>query len=146
MNMKTFQWSKYFLVSISLAALLAFGGEPLFQAAHAQQKLKKSPALSSKPISIQLTQTQWVAQSLTQIQSIHAGMTRAQLLRIFQPANGLSSREQQSLEYRACPYFQVRVQFHAVGKDIGDMGNPHDKITFISQPVVEQGSFHPFMP
>ena len=104
-------------------------------------------AASPPPVpQIQWAETQWVAQSLTQMQTVRVGMTRAQLLRVFEPANGTSSREDGRFTYRVCPNFVVHVLFRPVGKEArNEWGSPADKITAISQPVVAQNSAYIFV-
>jgi len=62
----------------------------------------------------------WVAESLKSIESVKVGMTRADLLKVFQTEGGLSTRLQRTYVYRECGYFKVVVEFEAVG------GPPHD--------------------
>ncbi|MFN2454386.1 MAG: hypothetical protein ABR577_09220 [Pyrinomonadaceae bacterium] len=80
---------------------------------------------------------QWVFRSLIQIETVHVGMTREELLKVFTEEGGLSTRFHQTYVYRECPYMKVDVEFAAtvnkqdkLTKDLGD------KITKISRPYL----------
>ncbi len=57
----------------------------------------------------------WVAQALTRMLTIQAGMTRGDLLKVFTTEGGLSTRTQHTYVSRDCPYFKVDVEFKEVG-------------------------------
>ncbi len=78
----------------------------------------------------------WVARSLDQMHTVKAGMTRADLNKVFTPEGGLYVSSAQTYVYRGCPYFKVRVTFQVLGSGIEVPGNPKDKILSISEPVV----------
>jgi hypothetical protein len=81
---------------------------------------------------------QWIADSLLEMQSIKRGMTRAELLQVFESEGGLSGRTQRRYVYRDCPNIKVNVRFEAVGDpDEGLTNAPNDKILEISQPFLE---------
>jgi len=81
---------------------------------------------------------QWIADSLLEMQSIKRGMTRDQLLQVFEEEGGLSTRTQRRYVYRDCPNIKVNVRFEAVGDPEGNSSNaPNDKILEISQPFLE---------
>src|SRR4051794_1848247 len=65
-------------------------------------------------------QTQWIADSLKEIQKIKAGMTRADLLKVFTTEGGLSAGLNRTYVYRKCPYIKVDVEFEAVGRPARD--------------------------
>jgi hypothetical protein len=83
--------------------------------------------------------SKWLAKSLREIQTIKPGMTREELLKVFQEEEGgLSSRTQQRYAFRECPYIKVDVTFEAVGALEGKLTkSPKDKITKISTPFLE---------
>lgn len=95
-------------------------------------------------------QTLWAAQALAQMQTVHVGMTRAQLRNAFEPAGGAyPARGTAPLigvySYRKCPYFKVNVEFQPVHKPQKDAfgsvwtpEDPKDVITKISKPFLEQ--------
>src|SRR5262245_46707943 len=64
--------------------------------------------------------TTWVGESLKQMQSVKAGMTRAELLKVFTTEGGLSSGLRRTYPFRECPYFKVDVEFDAVGRPAQD--------------------------
>lgn len=92
----------------------------------------------------------WVAQALGQMQTVHVGLTRAQMASIFERAGGsYAARGTAPLlgvySYRQCPYFKVNVEFQPVNKPQRDASgsvwtpeDPQDVITKISKPFVEQ--------
>lgn len=84
-----------------------------------------------------MPQTDWVAKSLKEMQTIKVGMTRGELLKVFTVEGGMSSRTGEQFVYRACPYFKMRVTFQPDGKDTGYFGNLDDKITKISEPFLQ---------
>ena len=82
--------------------------------------------------------TQWIADSLLEMQSIKRGMTRADLLQVFQEEGGLSTRTERRYAYRDCPYIKVNVTFEPVeALDDGHVNHPTDKIRNVSQPFLE---------
>jgi hypothetical protein len=79
----------------------------------------------------------WVAGCYKEIRAIKPGMTRADLLKRFQPAGGLYRRTLQSYAYKPCPYFKISVTFEAVGGDKDGKGRPGDKIVKVATPYLE---------
>ncbi len=67
-----------------------------------------------------LDPTEWVAQTLTRMQTIKAGMTRRELLTVFTTEGGLSTGLQRTYVSRDCPYFKIDVEFKAVGRSERD--------------------------
>ena len=86
-----------------------------------------------------LTHSEWVAQSLREMETIKAGMTRADLLRVFREEGGLSTRTDRQYVYRDCPYLKVAVEFEAVEETetLKLPEDPRDKIVKISRPFIE---------
>ena len=60
--------------------------------------------------------TEWIANSLKEIQKIKVGMTRADLLKVFTTEGGLSTGLTRTYVYRECPYIKVDVEFEPVGR------------------------------
>lgn len=79
----------------------------------------------------------WVAASLKQMQTVHPGMTRAELLHVFTSEGGLSTRSARTYAFQGCPYFKVDVQFRPV--DDTHTESPADVIMPISKPYLEWG-------
>ncbi|MCI0377767.1 MAG: hypothetical protein L0215_09185 [Gemmataceae bacterium] len=93
---------------------------------------KKKPAEAESP------HTEWLAKSLREMQTIRPGMTRAELLKVFQEQGGLSTRTQRTYAYRGSPYIHVDVTFEAVGAPQDKLTeSAHDKITKITKPYLE---------
>jgi hypothetical protein len=97
------------------------GDARLRTALRATGKLAKPPA----------EYTQWIADSLREIQSLKPGMTRADLLKIFEEEGGLSTRFERRYAYRDCPYIKINVKFDPTSE------RPDYKISQISQPFLE---------
>ena len=82
--------------------------------------------------------TEWFGKALRELDTVHNGMTRADLAKVFKPEGGFSSARLQSgtYIYRESPYIKVDVEFSlAAGKESG-MQSPNDIITSISRPYV----------
>jgi hypothetical protein len=85
------------------------------------------------------THSEWIAQSLKEIETIKPGMTRADLLKVFGEEGGVSTRTHRQYVYRECPYIKVSVEFEPVEK-IEPAKFPEDardKIVKISRPFIE---------
>jgi hypothetical protein len=83
--------------------------------------------------------TEWIAKSLTEMESIQVGMTRADLLKVFREEGGLSTRTERRYAYRDCPYIKVDVEFELVGEPPANLNeSPKDKIIKISRPFLER--------
>ena len=87
----------------------------------------------------------WVAEALRRMQSIKAGMTRADLLHVFQGAGGAHAVPPEVFSYRDCPLFKVAVTFE--GKSgrpkftpgqSPSLRSPEDVIASITKPYLEQ--------
>ena len=61
-------------------------------------------------------QTEWVAHSLREMQTVKVGMTRADLLKVFTAEGGLSTGLGRTYAYRDCPYIKVDVEFEPAGR------------------------------
>lgn len=76
--------------------------------------------------------TEWIVRSLREMQTVKPGMTRADLLKVFQEEGGLSTPRQRRYVYRECPYIKVEVTFNA-----GREEALRDTIRTISRPFLE---------
>ena len=84
------------------------------------------------------THSEWIAQSLREMETIKVGMTREDLLKVFSEEGGLSTRTQRQYVYRECPYIKVAVEFERVGNAEAPFPeNGKDKIVKISRPFLE---------
>jgi hypothetical protein len=81
----------------------------------------------------------WIETSLTEMQTIKVGMTRADLLKVFMEEGGLSTRTMRTYVYRGCPYLKVNFEFKPVGEVKAFNESPSDKIIKISQPFLQWG-------
>jgi len=84
-------------------------------------------------------QTKWIDKSLREMQTVKAGMTRAQLTKVFTTEGGLSTRTWRRYVYRECPYIKVDVEFKPVStsKKYPHAESSNDVITKISKPFLE---------
>lgn len=80
---------------------------------------------------------QWLADSLREMQTVQPGMTRDELLKVFEEEGGLSTRSEQRFAYRDCPLIKVNVKFDPTTPDIQQAKSPDDKIREISPPFLE---------
>ena len=90
---------------------------------------------------------EWVGQTLQKMQTIKPGMTRKELLEVFETEGGLSTGLQRTLVSQDCPYFKVDVVFEAVGREDHDnegrvtvVEDNRDVIVKISQPYLQFGA------
>ena len=89
-------------------------------------------------------QTEWIANSLREMQKIKVGMTRADVLKVFTTEGGLSTGLNRTYVYRECPYIKVDVEFEPVGRAARDVEgrmtlkeDGGDIIKKISKPYLE---------
>ncbi len=87
--------------------------------------------------------TEWIADTLKEIQKIKIGMTRADLLKMFTTEGGLSTPFDRTYVYRDCTYIKVDIEFEPVGKRdaqgrVTEESN-EDVIKKISRPYLEWG-------
>jgi hypothetical protein len=76
----------------------------------------------------------WVLTAARQMESVKAGMTRADLLKVFAVQGGLSTNSNATFVSRTCPYFKVDVWFSVVS---GVAEHPNDIIGRMSRPYVD---------
>ena len=88
--------------------------------------------------------TEWVAESLREIETVRVGMTRAELLRVFSTEGGLSTGLSRTYVYSECPYIKVDVEFVPVGRPSQDtegrvtlIESDEDLIRQISKPYLD---------
>jgi hypothetical protein len=81
----------------------------------------------------------WVLKTMKRMESVKVGLTRADLLKVFDEEGGLSTRQQRTYVYRGCPYFKVDVKFQAVGvlDEEGAAESPDDEIVEVSKPYLD---------
>lgn len=81
--------------------------------------------------------TEWVATALRSIQTIKAGMTRSDLMKVFTTEGGLEFKSEttsrRTYVYRKCPYIKVDVKL-AISSRNEDL--PTDQIIEISRPYL----------
>lgn len=86
-----------------------------------------------------ISHSDWVARSLTRIQTITIGMTRGDLLKLFTVEGGVSNRTTRTYVFRECRYIKVDVGFEPVGMPKDKLTeHMEDRITRVSKPYLEQ--------
>jgi hypothetical protein len=100
----------------------------------------QSPA---KPLLADPALTRSMEQVLKDLSSVQAGMTRAELLRVFTTEGGLSTRDEQRYVYRRCPLIKVMVTFRRPADADDDWGGAPEEeragdiVQSISKPFLE---------
>jgi len=79
-----------------------------------------------------LARVNWVARCLKEMAAIQPGMSREDLLKVFEIEGGLSPRGVHRFAYRQCPYFKVEVTFAPEKEDRG-----REIIATISRPFLQ---------
>src|SRR5258705_12550988 len=83
------------------------------------------------------THSEWIAQSLKEMQTIKVGMTMTDLLKVFREEGGLSTRTQRQYVYRECLYIKVAVEFLPMETTPALHAKRKDKRIKISQPFIK---------
>ncbi len=84
----------------------------------------------------------WLADSLVEIRTVKAGMTRAELLQVFTTEGGLRSPSKGTYTYRKSPHIKVDVEFEtARDPNQRPVESTDDRITSISRPYLAGQSF-----
>ena len=91
-------------------------------------------------------QTDWIAHSLKEMQTVKVNMTRADLLKIFTAEGGISTGLNRTYVYRKCQLIKVDVEFEPVGRPARDAEGRvtlveanEDVIKKVSKPYLEWG-------
>jgi len=79
-----------------------------------------------------------ISDSLAQIETIKPGMTREELLKVFEEEGGIGEPYYRTFCLRSCPCFKVGVEFIFSDPKQTDE-RPTDKIAKISKPYLEGG-------
>jgi hypothetical protein len=82
-------------------------------------------------------QARWIRENLPELSSIKVGMTRGELLKVFMPEGGISTRIWRRYVYRKCGYVKVDVEFAPADNNKSGNEQPDDRITKISKPYLE---------
>ncbi len=83
-------------------------------------------------------ETRWIGAHLEEMQSIRAGMSRADLLKVFMEEGGLSTRLGRRYVYRRCGLIKVDVEFAPGSDPSSHRQRPDDRITRMSKPFLER--------
>jgi len=100
-------------------------------------------SVGAQPAQLDEAATRWVGEALLEIETIKVGMSRGQLLALFDNEGGLFSGLRSTYVYRRCPTIKVDVEFEAVGRPSRDaegrvtmVRSDQDIITKISRPYL----------
>ena len=100
----------------------------------------RSPAASGGSSDIDQDLTNQISATLTECQKIKPGMTRAQLMEVFDTEGGLSTAKDRTYVYRRCPYIKVDVDFTLSDPKQNVLEErPTDTIIKISKPYLGWG-------
>ena len=83
-----------------------------------------------------LDHSEWLANVLSEMETVKPGMTREDLRQVFEEEGGLSTRTRGSYVYRDCHFIKVDVTFEAVGPPDGFFVSSKDVIREISRPYL----------
>jgi hypothetical protein len=91
-------------------------------------------------------QTEWIVQSLKEMQTVKIGVTRAELLKVFTTEGGISTGLNRTYVFRKCQLIKVDVEFEAVGRPARDAEGRvtlieahEDVIKKVSKPYLDWG-------
>jgi hypothetical protein len=86
----------------------------------------------------------WIFNVIKETSTIKPGMTRSDLLKVFEIEGGLSTGTQRTFAYRSCPYIKVDVEFEPIGRPARDrdgrvtlIEDGRDLIKKISKPYLD---------
>jgi hypothetical protein len=116
----------------------AVGGNALYREHERKVWKAISERRADTTASLASDHCKWVSQSFREIQTIKPGMTREDLLKMFQEEGGISNRTQRRYVYRGCPFIKVDVRFKSVGTPADKLTeSPKDRILKLSKPFLE---------
>jgi hypothetical protein len=100
-------------------------------------------SVGAQPARFDQDATRWVGEALLEIETIKVGMSRGQLLALFDNEGGLFTGLRSTYVYWRCPTIKVDVEFEAVGRPSRDaegratmVQSEQDVITKISRPYL----------
>ena len=79
----------------------------------------------------------WLAHSLSEIQTVKVGMKRRDVLRLFTTEGGFSSSTSKKYVYKGSLYIKVDIQFQSAGPTANPRESLDDEIVQISKPYLE---------
>jgi len=100
------------------------------------QWVRAEESLPEGPTFLQ-QQSIWIGKILERINTIHAGMTRKDLLTLFRGEGGISTRTHRTYVYKDCPYIKVDVVFSPAGRpDEFLQESDEDRLVSVSPPYL----------
>lgn len=111
------------------------------------RRLERDPAsgaprylLDDRYLAANQDHLRWVSERAREMSTVKVGMTRYELLDVFEPNGGLSTAAQGVFRHRKCPYFKIVVEFEPQAEHRDEPGGRFfrydDVITRISGPYV----------
>src|SRR5947208_17061771 len=82
------------------------------------------PIVHAQQSAVANKRNSWIASIIKETWTIKPGMTRADLMKIFEHEGGLSTGLRRTSASRQCPYIKVDVEFEAVGRPGHDEDGP----------------------
>jgi len=77
--------------------------------------------VEAQPTQVDEDAARWVADALLEIETVKVGMTRTQLLALFNIEGGIFTGLRRTFVYRRCPIIKVDVEFEAFGRPSRDV-------------------------
>jgi hypothetical protein len=86
---------------------------------------------------LEQTHREWLLDRIKEAKSVTAGMSRADLLKVFEEDGGLNTIPARRYVLRSCPYIKVDVEFNVKPRSYTrDMPDQNLKIQNISEPYL----------
>ena len=102
------------------------------------------PAVYAQESNVKNDRNGWIVSIIKQTSAIKPGMTRADLMKVFEGEGGLSTGLRRTYASRECPYIKVDVEFEPVGRPEHDQDgrvtlieDDQDLIKKISKPYLD---------
>jgi hypothetical protein len=76
--------------------------------------------VGAQPSKFDQDAARWVGDAMLEIETVKVGMTRGQLLALFDTEGGLFSGLRRTYVYRRCPLIKVDIEFEAFGRPSRD--------------------------
>src|SRR5712664_25625 len=93
-------------------------------------------------LSSQEEHLRWIESVLKETETIHVGMSRSDLKRVFAEEGGMSTPNQRTYAFRECRYIKIDVEFERLpSSGVSPAENPDDKIARLSRPYLDRPAF-----
>jgi len=115
-------------------------GEPMKHIIWLVLLLASASFISAQQVDQDREHTMWIASVMDSIHTVKPGMTRQDLLKVFNTEGGLSSRIHRIYVFKGCRYIKVTVEFQPVEHQNDSQSQkemPTDRIVAISMPFLQ---------